>query len=79
MKVKKKEDVLKKFRSKGYELDPATEKDFYVDFRFFVNQLISDEITLLEELYRIQEKKERGEELSVIEQKFHSYLMKKIK
>jgi len=77
MKASKKEEILKKFRSKGYQLDLKTEQDFYVNFRSFVNQLIEDEVILLEELYRINEKKEKGEKLSVIEQKFHSYLIKK--
>lgn len=77
MKASKKEEVLKKFKSKGFQLDSKTEQDFYLDFRSFVNQLISDEVVLLEELYRIHQKKEKGEELSTIEEKFHSYLTKK--
>ncbi|AXG69572.1 hypothetical protein KORDIASMS9_01795 [Kordia sp. SMS9] len=77
MKASKKEEVLKKFRSKGYLLDSKTEQDFYIDFRSFVNQLIEDEVILLEELYRIHQKKEKGEELSAIEEKFHAYLTKK--
>lgn len=76
MKVNKKE-ILKKFKAKGFQLDSKVEEDFYTDFRFFINKMIEDETMLLEELYRIYEKKEKGEELTALEQKFYSYLSSK--
>lgn len=78
MKADKKKEVLDKFRLKGYSLDSKTELDFYIDFRSFVNQLIEDEVIILEELYRIHEKKEKGEKLSTLEKEFHSYLSKRV-
>lgn len=79
MKIDKKIDILNKFKSKGFELDENLEKDFYVDFRAFINDLINDEILLLEELYRICEKQKKGEELTFIEKNFHDFLINKQK
>ena len=73
----KKDDIIQKLKEKGLVIDASVEKELLTAYSIFLQGLVDEEVTLLEEILKIQEKIEANEELSYLENIFFTYVVDK--
>lgn len=73
----KKDDIIQRLKAKGLVIDASIERELLTAYSVFLQRLVDEEYTLLEEILRIQEKKEANEELTYLEEVFFKYVQDK--
>lgn len=73
----KKNDIIQKLKAKGLLIDASIERELLTAYSVFLQRLVDEEYTLLEEILRIQEKIEAKEELTYLEEVFFKYVQDK--
>jgi hypothetical protein len=73
----KKDDIIQRLKAKGLVIDASIERELLTAYSVFLQRLVDEEYTLLEEILRIQEKKEANEELTYLEEVFYKYVQDK--
>ncbi|WP_046759088.1 hypothetical protein [Kordia jejudonensis] len=70
-----KDNIIQILKEKGLVIDAVTEKELLTVYSIFLQNLVDDEVTILEEILRIEEKIETNEKLTYLEDVFHKYVI----
>ena len=74
-----KDNIIQILKGKGLVIDAATEKELLTIYSVFLQSLVDDEVTILEEILRIEEKIKADKKLTHLEAVFHKYVIDKYK
>ncbi|MBC8753920.1 hypothetical protein H2O64_04510 [Kordia sp. YSTF-M3] len=76
---KSNKDILNKLIEHGYKIDKSKGEKLLLVYSDFLEVLVNEEYELLNEVLRLEEKKDNNEELTYLEAIFYNYVAKKYK
>ncbi len=71
--------IIQKLKDKGLVLDASIEKELLTSYSVFLQGLVDDEVHILEEVLRIQEKIVAEKKITYLEDVFYEYVVTKYK